>query len=110
MRRQPLLQRSLYPVRSSQEARHEQLSGHFIKATFYYCEDGGPQLLGKVADFRVTSVAIAYWEPQPNGPGEMALPYYVFRSGDGATLYIPAIKPEWLVDDKTVGTVALPDR
>jgi hypothetical protein len=104
VRRQPLMQRSLYPVRSAQEAWQELLSGHFIKVTFSHCEDGGPQLVGKVADFRVTSVELAYWEPQPNGPGELVQPYYVFRNGDGATLYVPAVKPEWLLDDKTGST------
>lgn len=104
LRRRPFLERSMYPIRTPQEAWQSLQRREFVTPSGTYCDDGGPVLLGKVADFRVTSVELAYWESQVLAPLEAMLPYYIFRNADGASLYVPAVAPEWLADDKSAGT------
>lgn len=92
IRRRPLVEVSLYPTVAPQEAWARLQSNQFTKPSISVCQDGGPPLVGEVAEFKVKSVELAYWEPHVDEPRQVMMPYYIFRDEMGHTLYVPAVE------------------
>jgi hypothetical protein len=70
--------------------------GKWIKPGNSVCQDGGRPLEGRVESFAVKAVELVYWEPASTRGRQPMLPYYVFRSLEGYTVYVPALRPEWI--------------
>lgn len=101
-RRRPLLAKSRYPLRTSQEAWQMLAAG---RGRPFYVDDGAPGFnVGKSVTldrFAVRQVELAYAETEvyaaPGSQGrrpaeqQVMQPYYVFRSEQEYTLYVPAV-------------------
>lgn len=96
MRRRPLVSRALYPLRTPDEAWQALQAGGWYAVGSSICQDGGTGLPAKIEHFRVTKVELAYWEPHSDREIQVMMPYYLFRNEQGHTLYVPAVKPEWI--------------
>lgn len=91
VRRRPLVGRSLYPVRSPEEALALLMEGQGF--TWSILTPIGEPEPG--AAFIVTSVEIVYIMPHVLAANELVLPYYLFRNEAGEALFIPAVADPW---------------
>lgn len=97
IRRRPLVKRSTYPLRTPAEAWEALQAGGWYGLGSSSCQDGGVwwQENG-IEQFEVTKIELAYWEPHADRHTQPMIPYYLFRNAEGHTLYVPAVKTEWL--------------
>jgi hypothetical protein len=86
-RRRPLLRKSMYPLRSSQEAWTllEQGCGIAIPLP------GQADIPSKTERFVVENIELAYIERHVHRPQDIWQPYFVFRDDQGAMIVIPAV-------------------
>lgn len=96
IRRRPLVSKSVYPLRSPEEAWQSLQAGEWYQVSKSACQDEGTDLPAKIEQFQVTQVELAYWEPHSDREVQVMIPYYLFRNDEGHTLYVPAVKPEWM--------------
>lgn len=97
MRRRPLAKRSTYPLRTPAEAWEALQAGGWYGLGSIPCQDGGEWLKEQeIEQFEVRKVELAYWEPHADRHSQPMIPYYLFRNAEGHTLYVPAVKAEWL--------------
>lgn len=87
-RRRPLLERTTYPTRSSDEAWTLARSGHWLT---FFLNDGAPTTPVELDRFVVRSVEIAYVEGEVLSDRDIVRPYFVFRDASDNTLYVSAI-------------------
>jgi hypothetical protein len=93
MRRKPILEESMYPIRTPEEAFQLLLSGRF---NTLYIEDFKPTLSGTIKRFIVTDIEIGYHEQHPTQPRLPLQPYYIFRNAIGQALYVPAVADPYI--------------
>ncbi|MFD1737010.1 hypothetical protein ACFSCX_10590 [Bacillus salitolerans] len=87
-RRRPIIEESLYPTRSPEEAWKNLRDG---KGIHPYINNFAPEWNNNNDRFTITEVEVAYHEQQPTEPRQVLQPYYVFKNKEGQAIYIPAI-------------------
>jgi hypothetical protein len=85
--RRPLLEESTYPLRTPEEAWRLLQAGRGRALS----ADDGATTGGHGERFVVRALELVYVEAEPSLPRQIVQPYYLFRSQEGATLYVPAV-------------------